>query len=73
MKLYDDTVKHHPIILTTAIEKNIALPFQPDNIIPAGTEGRLLDVIIENGKVKFELEFESGFEWYEVSEVEERF
>lgn len=61
------------IILTTAIEKNIALPFQPENIISAGTEGRLLDIIIENGQVKFELEFETGLEWYDVDEVEERF
>ena len=45
----------------------------PENIIPAGTSAQLLNIIIEDGKVSFLLDFETGMEWIDLDEVEERF
>lgn len=42
-------------------------------IIPAGTSAQLLDIIIEDGNVSFLLAFETGIEWVDLDEVEERF
>lgn len=44
-----------------------------ETIIPAGTSASLLNIIIEGGKVSFLLEFETGIEWVDLDEVEERF
>lgn len=62
------------IKLTTAIEKTDLNPDFSETIIPVGSVGELIDIIIEDGKVLFLLDFEefSIYEWYEVSEVEEK-
>ena len=57
------------IKLTTAIEKVDEIA---NTLIPKGAEGTLLDVIIEEGKVLFLLEFDTTIEWYDTSELEER-
>lgn len=56
----------------TKVEKKLS---EPNITIPAGSTGKLLDVIIENGKVSFLLDFtDSGtFEWYEATELEDKF
>ncbi len=56
----------------TKVERNLS---EPNITIPAGSTGKLLDVIIENGKASFLLDFiEFGtFEWYEASELEDKF
>lgn len=56
----------------TKVEKELS---EPNITIPVGSTGKLLDVIIENGKVGFLLDFaEFGtFEWYDVSELEDKF
>lgn len=61
------------ITLVTAVDKTIN--DLTENIhIPAGSVGHVLDVIIEDGKVSFLLDFEDlGFyEWFDVNEVEEK-
>lgn len=62
------------IELTTAVEKTDLNPDFSKTIIPAGSVGELIDIIIENGKVLFLLDFEefSTYEWYEIEEVEEK-
>ena len=57
------------IKLTTAVNRIVG----ESNLIPKGTTGTLIDIIIENGEVRFLLEFDSTIEWYDVNEVEERF
>lgn len=57
------------IKLITAVNKEV----DELNLIPKGTEGTLIDIIIENGEVRFLLEFDTTIEWYDVNEVEERF
>lgn len=63
------------IILTTACEKKVVINMSVITIIPKGTEGSVIDIIIEDGKVQFLLEFANlhTFEYYSVNEVEERF
>lgn len=65
-------MEFNPIKLRTKVTKELS---EPNITIPAGSNGKLLDVIIENGKVSFLLDFtELGvFEWYETSELEEKF
>lgn len=64
------------IELTTAVEKTVLNSDFSETVIPAGSVGQLINIIIENGKVEFLLDFdfvEYGIgEWYEVSEVEEK-
>lgn len=62
------------IMLTTACEQKVVINMS-DIIIPAGTAGRVIDIIIEDGKVQFLLEFADldVIEWYSVDEVEEKF
>lgn len=57
------------IKLTTAVDKEDEIT---GTFIPKGAEGTLLDVIIEEGKVLFLLEFDTTIEWYDTNEVEER-
>lgn len=56
----------------TKVERKLS---EPNVTIPAGSTGKLLDVIIENGKASFLLDFtEFGtFEWYEAIELEDKF
>lgn len=56
----------------TKVERKLS---EPNITIPAGSTGKLLDVIIENGKVSFLLDFaEFGtFEWYGTDELEDKF
>lgn len=65
------------IELTTAVEKTVLNSDFSETTIPAGITGQLIDIIIEDGKVLFLLDFdfeEFGVgEWYEVSEVEEQY
>ena len=63
------------IMLTTACETKVVNADLSDIIIPAGTAGRVIDIIIEDGKVQFLLEFADldTIEWYSVDEVEEKF
>ena len=63
------------IMLTTACEKKVKNGDLSDTIIPAGTAGSVIDIIIENGEVQFLLEFGDleTIEWYSVNEVEEKF
>lgn len=58
------------ITLKTAFKKQTE-----GKIIPKGTTGTLIDIIIEEGRVMFLLEFDDLdiYEWYEVDEVEEKF
>ncbi len=62
------------ITLTTACEKKVIINMS-DIIIPAGTAGDVIDIIIEDGEVQFLLEFVDldTIEWYSVDEVEEKF
>ena len=61
--------------LTTKIEQIIVNPDFSEIKIPAGTEGEVIDIIIENGEARFLLDFaEFGtYEWYDVSELEDKF
>lgn len=61
------------ITLTTAVDKTVTYNFQ-DYLIPAGTTGTVLDIIIENRKVSFLIDFEDldMYEWFDVNEVEEK-
>ena len=63
------------IMLTTACEKKVVNADLSDIIIPVGTAGSVIDIIIEDGKVQFLLEFGDldTIEWYSVDEVEEKF
>lgn len=56
----------------TKVEKKLS---EPNVTIPAGSTGKIIDVIIEDGKVSFLLDFaEFGtFEWYEAIELEDKF
>lgn len=60
------------IKLTTTVDKEVD-KFSNNIFIPKGTEGTLIDIIIEGGEVRFLLEFDTTIEWYDVNEVEERF
>lgn len=62
------------ITLITACEKKVVINMS-DIIIPAGTAGDVIDIIIEDGEVQFLLEFADldTIEWYSVDEVEEKF
>lgn len=62
------------IMLTTACEKKVVINMS-DIIIPSGTAGDVIDIIIEDGEVQFLLEFADldTIEWYSVDEVEEKF
>lgn len=61
------------ITLITAVDKTVH-DLTGDLHIPAGTAGHVLDVIIEDGKVSFLLDFEElGFyEWFSAEEIEEK-
>lgn len=63
------------IKLITAVDKEIML--DETVIIPKGSEGTIINVMIESGEVSFLLEFDfisdGIIEWYDVNEVEERF
>ena len=63
------------IELVTSVSKNIALPFSDPIIVPKGTTGTLLDIIKEDGIIRFLLEFSEfdGHEWYDLNEVEDKF
>ena len=61
------------IKLTTAVNKEVDELNLKSIFIPKGTEGTLIDIIIEDGEVRFLLEFDTTIEWYDVNEVEERF
>lgn len=58
--------------LTTKI-KNTAGIGEPE--IPAGTCGNVIDVIIEDGKARFLLDFPQYdfYEWYDADEIEDKF
>ena len=60
------------LMLRTKVEKKLS---ESNVTIPAGSTGKLLDVIIENEKASFLLDFaEFGtFEWYESTELEDKF
>lgn len=61
--------------LTTKIEQIIVNSDFSEIKIPAGTEGEVIDIIIENGEARFLLDFtEFGIcEWYDALEVEDKF
>lgn len=61
--------------LMTKIEQIIVNPDFSEIKIPAGTEGEVIDIIIENGEARFLLDFaELGtYEWYDTSELEDKF
>lgn len=63
------------VTLVTSVSKNIAQPFNDPIIVPKGTNGSLLDIIKENGQIRFLLEFDDydGCEWYDLNEVEDKF
>lgn len=54
---------------------HIIRDFREDITIPAGTKGDLIDVIIENGEVRFLLTFEefNEMDWVELDELEEKY
>ena len=59
--------------LTTAVEKQVG-KFNTAEIIPAGTTGRVIDIMLEPENkyhpVMFLLEFESNIEWYTPEELD---
>lgn len=59
--------------ITLTLAKDHVDSADSENIIPAGTSAQLLNIIIEDGKVSFLLDFETGMEWVDLDEVEERF
>lgn len=61
------------ITLTTAVDKTVTYDFQ-DYFIPAGTTGTVIDIIIEDGKVSFLIDFKDldMYEWFDVNEIEEK-
>lgn len=63
------------MILTTKIEQMILNPDFSEIRIPAGTEGEVIDIIIEDGKARFLLDFSEyeTSEWFDSSEVEDKF
>lgn len=63
------------MILTTKIEKIIVNNDFSEVKISAGTEGEVIDIIIENGEARFLLDFAEleTFEWFDSSEVEDKF
>lgn len=45
-----------------------------ENIIPAGSKGELIDIIIENGEVRFLLNFGNLVcDWVDLDELEEKY
>ena len=54
---------------------HIICDFKVNITIPAGTKGDLIDVIIENGEVRFLLTFEEfdTMDWVELDELEEKY
>lgn len=63
------------MILTTKIEQIIVNPDFSEIKIPSGTQGTVIDIIIENGEARFLLDFAEleTSEWYDSSEVEDKF
>lgn len=61
------------IILITAVDKNVG-SFQTECFIPKGAKGTVIDIIIEDGKASFLLDFDDYdcIEWYEIGEIEEK-
>lgn len=53
------------------ITKEESRPSCPKDVIPAGTMGRVIDIMIDNGRAMFLLEFEDTVEWYATEELEE--
>ena len=56
------------LYLTTKIESR---PKYPEDIIPAGTKGKVIDIMIEDSNAMFLLEFKNTIEWYRSDEVED--
>lgn len=56
------------LYLTTATERQ----FGDGETIPAGTKGRVIDIMVENdeNRVLFFVEFENIAEWYSSDEIE---
>jgi hypothetical protein len=46
-----------------------------DIVIPAGSKGNVIDIMIEEGRVLFLLEFDNSewFDWFSVDEIEEKY
>lgn len=63
------------MILTTKIEKIIVNDDFSEIRIPPGVQGTVIDIIIENCKASFLLDFAEyeTFEWYTSEEVEDKF
>lgn len=63
------------IEIVTSVDKNVAPPFCDPRIVPKGTTGKILDIIKEDGTIRFLLEFEEfeDYEWYDLDEVEDKF
>ena len=62
--------------LKTKIDKTIVNSDMSTSTIPAGSEGRVIDILIEDGKAKFVLEFKNEdypIEQYEPAEIEDKF
>lgn len=61
------------VTLITAVDKDISLSLERINIVPKGTKGEVIHIIIDNGKASFLLDFPEygGNAWYKVNEVEE--
>lgn len=49
--------------------------FKEDITIPPGTKGELIDIIIDNGEVRFLLVFKEfdDMDWIELDELEEKY
>lgn len=54
---------------------HIICDYKENITIPAGTKGDLIDVIIENGEVRFLLTFEEfdEMDWVDLDELEEKY
>lgn len=53
--------------LTTKVD----LERKSDDIIPAGSTGSVLDIMIDDGKALFLLEFEDTIEWFSPEDLED--
>ena len=59
-------------IIIMLMTKAVNHPAKEEDIIPAGAVGQVIDIMVEDGEVKFLLDFADleNCEWYSASEIE---